>query len=252
MQYDAIYLSPHLDDVALSCGGQVFDLTAKGKSVLVVTIMAGDPPGGAELSALAQALHARWDLATEVVARRRKEDGVACGVLGADYAHWHFLDCIYRRHPQTAEFLYTANDGLFGQVHEGETAVLSDLVTQMRALPAAGRVFAPLAVGNHVDHQLVRAAAEASLGTDLFYYEEFPYVRLSGALEMVVPQGSKAWVPKVTSVSAAGVQARIEAISAFASQVGSFFTGRADLEAQIHAQIATVGGERVWQHRSVA
>ncbi|MEZ4728018.1 MAG: PIG-L family deacetylase [Caldilineaceae bacterium] len=42
--YDAIYLSPHLDDVALSCGGQIFGATRTGQRVLIVTITAGDPP----------------------------------------------------------------------------------------------------------------------------------------------------------------------------------------------------------------
>ena len=42
--YDTIFLAPHLDDVVLSCGGQIFLETEAGNSVLVVTIMAGDPP----------------------------------------------------------------------------------------------------------------------------------------------------------------------------------------------------------------
>ncbi len=245
-QYDAIYLSPHLDDAALSCGGQIFDAAEAGHKVLVVTTMAGEPPPG-DLSEFAQGLHARWELAAEVVARRREEDLAACKVLGAECLHWDFLDCIYRRHPQTEAFLYTTNAGLFGAIDGAETAVLDQLAAKLRTLPPGRRIFAPLAVGNHVDHQLVRAAAEASFGEDLYFYEDYPYVRLPGALDLVVPPGSKAWLQEVMPVSEAGARARMDAIGAFASQVSTFFNGRADLEAQIYAQISAAGGERVWQ-----
>ena len=40
---DHLYLSPHFDDAALSCGGQIATWTAAGQSVLVVTITGGDP-----------------------------------------------------------------------------------------------------------------------------------------------------------------------------------------------------------------
>lgn len=39
---DAIHLSPHLDDVVLSCGGQIAARCGRGESVLVVTLAAGD------------------------------------------------------------------------------------------------------------------------------------------------------------------------------------------------------------------
>jgi len=246
MRYDVIYLSPHLDDVALSCGGQVYDLTADGRSVLIVTIAAGDPPA-TPLSDFAMGLHERWKLAAAATARRRAEDVAACQALGADYLHWDLPDCIYRQHPQTGAHLYTSNGALFGMVHEAETAVTYRLAAQMAALPAHGRIVAPLTVGNHVDHQLVRRAAEQCFGDRLLYYEEYPYVRLSGALDCVIPPQSQEWQAEVVSVSAAGMAARVAAIAAFESQVSSFFNGRSDLEAQIRQQIAKIGGERVWK-----
>ncbi|MBN2499463.1 MAG: PIG-L family deacetylase, partial [Anaerolineales bacterium] len=55
-----IYLSPHLDDVALSCGGLVWEQAQAGMAVEVWSVCAGDPPPG-ELSEYARSLHARWD-----------------------------------------------------------------------------------------------------------------------------------------------------------------------------------------------
>ncbi len=244
MQYDAIYLSPHLDDVALSCGGQIFAQTAVGQRILIVTIMAGEPPVP-QISPFAASLHARWELAAEVVAHRRAEDVAACAILGAAHLHWAFPDCIYRQHPETGDYLYTSEAALFGQVHEGNTAVLSQLTAQLRTLPPCERRFCPMGVGNHVDHQLVRAAAEACFAPDLLYYEDYPYARQPEALMRVLATGN--WQAELFPLSPQAIAARVAAIAAFASQISSFFNGRADLEAQLTNYIAQVGGERIWR-----
>jgi LmbE family N-acetylglucosaminyl deacetylase len=157
--YDAIYLSPHLDDVALSCGGQIFQKTRTGQRVLIVTITAGDPPQTA-VSNYAQSLHDRWDLVTDAVAARRAEDLVANKILGAETLHWSLPDCIYRSHPETGAPLYLSDPDIFGDVHPAERPLVVDLSEQMAALPSHQQLYVPLTIGHHVDHQLTRAAAE--------------------------------------------------------------------------------------------
>jgi LmbE family N-acetylglucosaminyl deacetylase len=110
--YDAIYLAPHLDDAALSCGGQILDRTRAGQRVLVVTVMAGDPPTDAENDYI-RSLHARWELERDAAAQRRAEDSAACAILGADFLHWSIPDCIYRLHPATGAPLYVSDDDIF-------------------------------------------------------------------------------------------------------------------------------------------
>lgn len=249
-EYDAIYLSPHLDDVALSCGGQIFDRTARGESILIVTWMAGDPPASS-LSEFAGLLHTRWQLAADVVAARREEDIAACRLLGADYLHWDIPDCIYRQHPLTGAYLYVSRDDIFGPVHMAEQALVSELASRCAQLPTYKAVFSPLAVGNHVDHQLTRAAAEQYWGGSLVYYEDYPYVGLESVTARAIPAADACWQAQVISLSEAGIAARIEAITAFASQVSTFFNGRSDLETKLHHQIHLVGGERIW-HRETA
>jgi hypothetical protein len=68
-----IYLSPHLDDVTLSCGGLVWEQVQAGEQVEIWTICAGDPPPGA-LSPYAEELHHRWGYGIEAIAERRIED----------------------------------------------------------------------------------------------------------------------------------------------------------------------------------
>ena len=132
-EYDWIYLSPHLDDVALSCGGQIFMATARGERVLIVTITAGDPV--APVSEYAASLHTRWEVidATEA---RRQEDLAACAILGAEALHWHLPDCIYRVGSDGKPF-YLSDADIFGAVAPEEMALVDELAAQIIALPAA-------------------------------------------------------------------------------------------------------------------
>lgn len=246
--YDVIYLSPHLDDAAYSCGGRIFTQTAAGQSVLIVTVMAGDPPSG-PFSEFARLHHERWQLVADAAAGRRAEDVAACRILGADCLHWQVPDCIYRLHPETAEPLYVTRDDIFGAVHPAEWELQARLSQQMAGLPNHGQLFTPLTAGHHVDHQIVRAAAEHRFGTDLLYYEDYPYAQLPEALAAVIPAGSAEWQADVLPLTEAAVQARVEAMATFASQLGTFFNGRADLEKQIGDYVRQVGGERVWRRR---
>ncbi|HPJ57664.1 MAG TPA: PIG-L family deacetylase, partial [Kiritimatiellia bacterium] len=110
--YQAIYLSPHLDDAVLSCGGQLAARVRRGERVLVATLAAGDPVR--PLPPLARALHAEWKLDDSCEARR-EEDRRACGRLGAEVFHVVLPDAMYRRHPATGEPLYPDLGAVFGR-----------------------------------------------------------------------------------------------------------------------------------------
>ncbi len=240
-----VYLSPHLDDVALSCGGHVSKQTSQGKSVLIVTVTAGDPPQ-VETSPLARTLHRRWDLSADVISTRRQEDIAACDRLGAAYIHLDLPDCIYRRHPVTYEPFYPSEESLFGPLNPTDGLLLERLVEKLAGLVQGSQILVPLGVGNHVDHQLTRQAAEQLLPSKhIIYYEEYPYVRQEGALKAAL--GSKIeWHPKVIPLDEPSIRARIEAIACYRSQLSSFFKDNNDLERQIRNYCKEVGGERLW------
>ncbi len=244
--YHAIYLSPHLDDATLSCGGQIFQATAAGQSILVATVTAGDPPL-ASVSAYAQSLHDRWELASNAVATRRAEDIAACAILGADVLHWPVPDCIYRFDAVTKQPFYVSDADIFGQVHPAETELLETLITYLRQLPPCDQLFVPLTLGQHVDHRLTRLAAErAFAGRQIHYYEDYPYAQQPGALERVISVGAAGWRAEAIALTDEALQAKIAAILAFRSQISTFWTDQADLERQIYGYAAQVGGERVW------
>ena len=249
--YDAIYLSPHLDDAALSCGGQIYQRTAVGQSILVVTIMAGDPPDG-PFSEFAESLHRRWKLAAaEVATARRAEDATACAHLGAEYAHWTTLDCVYRVEPGSGQPLYPTWLEVITAVHPADQPLIRQLAGQLAGLPPAGEIFAPLAVGGHADHRVGRAAAEACFGERLSYYEDYPYVAAAGALTAVLDPDDPAWQAQPIPLSPAALAAKLASITAYASQFHSFFEDEADLAEKVGGYAALVGGERVWRKTAV-
>lgn len=246
-QYDALYLSPHLDDAALSCGGQIYQQTGGGRSVLVATVMAGEPRTDTR-STLADYLHHNWGVTAETaVARRRVEDETACDRLGADTLHWSVPDCIYRVHPETGEPLYTSEDALFGNVDDAEGYLIQEIVEEMGDLPAAARILVPLGAGHHVDHQLTRKAAECYFGREkLIYYEDYPYAQRNPDTLDALLEVEAAWQSEVIPLTEAALQARLEAILAYDSQINVLFNDPQTLADTLKAYVEAVGGERVW------
>lgn len=246
--YKTIYLSPHLDDAALSCGGRIYMETAANQPVLIVTPMAGEPPADLPLSDFAKSLHARWEVARNAVVVRRAEDVLASRILGADYLHWAVPDCIYRTEPATTRACYPTWEAVITTQHPADDAVVAGLVRQLRQLPAADELVVPLTAGNHVDHRLVRLAAEQVFGAaGLLYYEDYPYAVEAGAVTAVLTPTPANWQSAQIALTEAAVCAKIDAIWAYASQRSTFFETREDLERKLRANTARVGGERYWR-----
>jgi LmbE family N-acetylglucosaminyl deacetylase len=270
-----LYISPHLDDATLSCGGRMWQQTQVGERVRVVTIFAGPPLPDAPFSPFAQEMHAQWGLA-DPVAARREEDIVALALLGGEGAYWPYLDCIYRR---TAEggFLYDSEEALFGEVQPADGALVAELTGRLRTLAReqAGTIYAPLAVGRHVDHQIVRRAVTGLEG--VVYYEDYPYAAEPGALEAAL-EGDRSvsspspgerrpgeggivpppvvgevrrgglperWQAEHVALSQEALETKIAAIACYGSQLTTLdWADAAQMAAAVRAFAWRVGGDR--------
>ncbi|MBK9927537.1 MAG: PIG-L family deacetylase [Anaerolineales bacterium] len=168
-----IYLSPHLDDAVLSAGGLIYEQTMSGTPVEIWTFMAGTPVD-TEFSSFAQMLHAQWGFADaeESVRLRREEDRQAAAVVGAKIQHFDFLDCIYRRGKE-GEWLYQGISFAPREEDAGLPQQIADFVSPR--LKPDDLLVCQLSVGSHVDHVLVRQAAEL-LGRPLIYDIDVPYI----------------------------------------------------------------------------
>src|SRR6266508_169404 len=220
--YDHIYLSPHLDDAALSCGGAIALHANAGARVLVVTLCTAAPPPAGPFSDLANAEHQSWGLApAEVISARLREDDLALARLDADTYRAGLLDAIYRR-----------PDAYNSRV------------------PRA-TFYAPLGVGNHVDHQIVYAAARDGAGAVMAFYEDFPYVLWTGAFEQRMHAIGQRFIASTIDIDTT-LTRKIGAISAYASQLSSLFAEPAalarivgDYAENLRPESGTYG-ERVW------
>ena len=244
--YDRIYLSPHLDDAVLSCGGQIYQATKAGHKILIATVAAGEPETEIR-SDFAQLQHYNWGLtAAEAVVDRRAEDIAACQLLGAEYLHWSLPDCIYRVDPTSGVPLYTSDADIFGEIDQAEWSLVSSLAARMDELPAAAQIIVPLTLGNHVDHQLTRLAAEYHFGEGLVYYEDYPYIQRhpSTLAPLLAPQS--AWRAEVIPLSEEALAVRIAASRQYRSQIGQLFNDAETMATLIRKQVAATGGERLW------
>lgn len=236
-----IYLSPHFDDAVLSCGGMIWEQARRGETVENWTLCAGRLPPG-ELPAFAAHKHAVWGVGREVVAARRAEDRAACAAVGASARGWTLPDCIYRRLPDGAP-LVSGEDDLWVPVHPGEQRLLASLRAWLRrGLRPDDRLVVPLSLGNHVDHRLVRAAAEG-LRRPLYYYADYPYVQRSGLWR---PYGLPTAQIYACPVSEEGLAAWQQGVAAYTSQVDDLFGSRERMRQLLREFWQRSGGSFLW------
>lgn len=145
-----------MDDAVLSCGGLIYDECKAGKQVEIWTLMAGIPN----------------DQPADGFEKRLAEDLMAVSSLGARPIQYEFIDALYR----TKDDGTRRYDGVFSPINIYDADLLDVVTDRIRhdMLPGDS-LFCPLAVGEHVDHLIVRRACE-SLGIPFTYYIDFPYV----------------------------------------------------------------------------
>jgi len=208
-----IYLSPHLDDAVLSAGGFIYDQTNSGNPVEIWSFMAG-VPSDTEYSPFAQVLHYQWGFSTaeETFLARRAEDKLAASLVGATTVHFDFMDCIYRR-DENGEWPYYEISLPPHEMDADLPRQIADVISPR--LKPDDKLICQLSVGSHVDHVLVRQAAEL-LGRDLVYDIDVPYIFYKP--EELAPK-SAGMLENVHSVSEAGLKSWKEAVLAYKSQL---------------------------------
>ena len=164
-------------------------------------------------------MHTFWGTtnAKETIQIRREEDKRAASRVGAKAVQFDFLDCIYRR-GKNGEGLYEA--AVFIPPHAEDADLPAQIAQTMVAwLKPDDVVVSQLAIGGHVDHILVRKAAEM-LKRQLVYDVDIPY--LLRHPEELGPKTAE-MKDSLQPVSEAGVETWLDAIEAYASQLSSLF-----------------------------
>jgi LmbE family N-acetylglucosaminyl deacetylase len=233
----------------------IWEQARAGKKVEVWTVCAGAPGADEAFSDFAQQLHARWQTGPEAVPARRAEDEAAVRRLSAGLRYWDLPDCIYRRLPGGG-WLVNSEEDLWRPVHPQEQGVVDRLVEWLvRGFEQGGAVkdiqlVSPLTLGNHVDHFLVRAAAERAagqVGVQLWYYPDYPYSAKSDATW--TGKLDEDWQEVCQPVSREALGAWQAAVACYESQISTFWAGREELDAKLEAYWQAGGGTCLWRQK---
>lgn len=254
-----IFLSPHLDDAVLSCGGLIWELIQKGFSVEVWTVSTMEPDKQ-ELSPYAQMLHARWQNSDNPYKLRKEEDIKALTLLGCKWAHLDFPDCIYRFNRETDDPLIQKDEDLFSKNYQADRLYIYNITRTLEAmltrrdildyqsgLPIKKHQFiVPLGVGGHIDHRDTRLAV-FQLGLPLYYYAEYPYAEKDpDQVNALLPFKSKAHRFKISDDGLAAWQA---AVSCYGSQISSFWSSVDEMRSALANYASLPIARTLWKPR---
>ena len=196
----ALFVSPHLDDVAFSVGAAFAALSKAGWHTILLTVFTRSVPNPTGF-----ALECQTDkgIAPDVdyMALRRAEDEKAAEILGA-------AEVIHLPHAEAPHRGYDSAEALFGKPDDGDELTLE--------LPSFDELFVPQGIGGHVDHVLV---VRATNHLEARRYRELPY-----GLEDQAEAEGDAFAPS---------SRKLDACAAYASQLPFQFGGEAKMRAAL-------------------
>jgi LmbE family N-acetylglucosaminyl deacetylase len=246
-QYNHVIIAPHLDDAVLSCGGQIAQYVAQGARVLAVTLCAATPRDD-QLTPYAQHLHSTYGLGDDPMAGRRQEDVDALAILGCDGLHLDQLDAPYRMEA------YGQRGAVFGRpVADDPLASATRIVLgRLQEQQPSARLYLPLGVGMHVDHQIVCAEGRAAhtRGASIVWYEDAPYAVQYTMVQQRLNDLGEPLEPHIVLITTA-LERKLAAIAAYGSQIAKLFRDRPMAEVMTEYAEAVTGtpghyGERLW------
>jgi len=270
-----VFVSPHPDDAALSCGGLIAGLRARGEPVAIVSVFSGPGPLDRLTPFQRMALgfgpdekwpsgdsgaDARVPTPAEVMAVRRAEDQAFARFVGASISFVNLPDGVFRG--------YEGDGSLTGKSRSDDVPPVEELRAALAELRPE-RLYLPLSVGGHVDHRQTRRAAIALLAEPgspyvdrALFYEDFPYSLTVGfeRLDQLDPEILPSLPAGVTLTpeyfEVAGVLDRkLAGLASYESQMAHMFgEGEKSLEAAVRARTTRVGelggvgpAERYWR-----
>lgn len=239
-----LFISPHADDVPLSCGAFLSHLChTLEEPATVLTVMSGDVPEPLPQTPIVQDLHQRWHIGHNPSLERRAEDTRACEILGAQVQHTPIMDCVYRT--IDGEALYPDEASLFGELHAHDPAFaqLDQWSDEFDIVPDT--LYLPMAIGNHVDHQLVRAWGLKFSGSHpqmtVKFYQDYPYSENQKAMQKTVDTFPVSIYPVPFACSEQDIENKLKSIEAYRSQLSTFWHSVAEMRQSIRQYMMQTG-----------
>jgi LmbE family N-acetylglucosaminyl deacetylase len=224
----ALFISPHLDDVAFSCGGTLSRLVQNGWRVVLCTIFTRSVP---DPQGFALACQTDKGIAPDVdyMALRRAEDEQFATIAGVtEWLHLPHVEAPHRG--------YNAAPELFTGLH-ADDQIWEQLVGELRRLDATyapNLFFAPQGLGNHVDHlQVIKAVLAAELADRTCWYRDTPYIirQPTAAPSTLLPHGLHEQGVTIDHT----LERKIAGCCAYTTQLGFQFGGAVEVDRKLRA-----------------
>ena len=251
-----IFLSPHIDDAIGSSGGMMAKYAAYQQPVHILNIFSGhaSPP----FSDFAKKLHRLWGNPMNVTQTRRAEEAAATKRINAVVHFGDALDAIYRK-DHAGKWFYPWEQELFESPNEQDNNdQIRECLNRLKSISCIGdcRIYAPLGIGNHVDHQIVFNCGLELIkqGYSVFFYEDFPYARNDSTYQERICKLA-GWTSYDVEIGENDLHAKIAAYSRYHSQIKFLFSNEIEMIfavkkfAQTQAGHNMKFGEKLWSPR---
>lgn len=180
------FISPHLDDAILSAGGLISTL-AKTHKVKVITIFskASEKPYTFFCRRYLNTCH--YQDADMFFKDRKKEDQRLFHRLGIDPQYLDFADAAWRKKtkknwlinilPELSHLYPTRFHILSGRISQEDIILIDQIKKKLISFIPPNKktiVFCPLAIGQHVDHIIVREICR-QIFKQVIFWSDYPY-----------------------------------------------------------------------------
>lgn len=175
--YHHVYISPHMDDAVLSCGGRIAMQVARGERILVVTVFSEIDETRAACAMPSIAPGGFWEI--------QEEDETAMERLGVDHLRLNYQDAACRQRFPLMRY------GLHLRAAKRFAGILETLCTDLERIcsaTACQNLYFPLGIGQHIDHHLAfligdQLRQNLVVHPSVIFYEDIPYAFIPHALD---------------------------------------------------------------------
>lgn len=160
-----IFLSPHYDDVILSCSGLIQRLVQQDDEVIVVTVFTADQ-------------------SERIIENNRALEILKVRGISIDMPDAPERDLIKNRNGQI----------LFGNpaLDPITLKLIQEKICKIQAIEKAQIIYSPLGIGWHIDHLIVSEASQVLKDCKLRFYEDTPYnwIPSQASLRVTLPSSN--------------------------------------------------------------
>lgn len=175
-----VFISPHLDDAVLSAGNLLVKLRSKQESVIIITVFTSFGAYPPSDDAMAFMKSCGYSTTGNFQKQRHKEERDATKILHAKPTFLNFTDGLFRIIRSLlgrSQPIYPS----FSQLLRGQISPLDDNLrktltsTLRQAIQDDDILYAPLGIGNHVDHIIVHRVLRELFGQRTHFWLDQPY-----------------------------------------------------------------------------